>query len=290
MPQKGEKFSFLKSISKIALVLCVYLLIKTALAKLLLYFGISTNDSLQNNLFAFLISAIWRASYFVFLGIAFWFSRMSVLSEQKLRKKEAEEQRLKTDILNMKIAYFKSRINPHVLFNALNFLYSESLDLSKELSKGILTLSEILRYSLRDIEEDGKTLLVEEIAQIKNLILLNQFRFGKEIHFEHLEKGITREHKIVPLILITLVENALKFGEMTDPNNPIKLKVEVKDGKLYFCLENKKKTETLLSVEGYGIGLKFIAYQLDKYYQGNYTLKTDDQEAVYRVTLELNIQ
>ncbi|WP_344851477.1 sensor histidine kinase [Pedobacter jeongneungensis] len=289
MPQRGKQISYFKSVYKILLVLCSYLAFKTAITVSLLHINIIEHTNLYQNSFAYVISAIWRSSYFIFLGIAFWFSRMSILSEQELRKKELEEQKLKMSILDMKIAYFKSRINPHVLFNALNFLYSESLDLSKELSKGILTLSEILRYSLRDIEDDGKSLLVEEIAQIKNLILLNQFRFGKEIHFIHHEKGVTKTHKIVPLILITLVENALKFGEMTDEHNPIKLNIEVNNGKLRVSLENKKKTETLLSVEGYGIGLKFITYQLDRYYQKDYILKIDDKEEFYTVTLEINI-
>jgi len=289
MPQLGEPLLYLKSSGKVFLVLFAYLALKTVITEWLLHLNITGYTNPYENSFAYIISSIWRSSFFIFLGIAFWFSRVSIFNEQKLRKKEIDEQKLNMSILDMKIAYFKSRINPHVLFNALNFLYSESLDLSKELSKGILTLSEILRYSLRDIEDDGKSLLVEELAQIKNLILLNQFRFGREIHFVYQQIGITKEHKIVPLILITLVENALKFGEMTDEKHPIKLDLKMIDSTLKVWLTNKKKTETSLTVEGYGIGLEFITYQLDRYYHENYTLTIDDKEDFYTVTLEINI-
>ncbi len=76
------------------------------------------------------------------------------------------------------IFFLKAQINPHFLHNTLNFLYAKSLPYSSELSEGILTLSEIMRYSLEK-EEDrgGKVLLTKEIEHVNNVIKIQQLRF-----------------------------------------------------------------------------------------------------------------
>ncbi|NQX38191.1 Histidine kinase [Pedobacter steynii] len=287
LPQHKPKIPIVSFLVKIMILMVCYILIKTLMSYLLIHLGLSGNKTLTTNLTFYIVGSIWRLSYFIFLGTAFWFARMSILSEKRLRIKENEEQSLKNSILNMKLSFLKAQINPHFLFNTLSFLYSKSLDLSNELAKGIITLSEIMRYSLKDVDYDGKSLLSEETKHIKNLILMNNFRFQNQFNFNFRESGVKADHKIVPLILITLIENAMKFGEITDPENPVDISLEVENNQLSFSLTNKKKPVDSLINDGHGIGIKYILYKLENYYPDKFSLDIKNEEKRYTLSLKI---
>src|SRR6202044_2051335 len=101
-----------------------------------------------------------------------WQAQNQKILEQ--RTFQLEKEKMQADYL-----FLKAQINPHFLHNTLNFLYSRSLPYSSELSEGILTLSEIMRYSLEKEEDaDGKVLLTKEIEHVNNIIRIQQLRYS----------------------------------------------------------------------------------------------------------------
>ena len=99
-----------------------------------------------------------------------WQAQNQKVLEQ--RTFQLEKEKMQADYL-----FLKAQINPHFLHNTLNFLYSRSLPYSSELSEGILTLSEIMRYSLDKTEGmDGKVPLSKEIEHVHHVLKIQQLQ------------------------------------------------------------------------------------------------------------------
>lgn len=216
------------------------------------------------------------------------FTYVTVLREAFKQKKVLEAQKLvlETQIAQANFNFLKAQINPHFLHNTLNFLYSRSLNGDPELSEGILTLSDIMRYALRQGNQDeGKATLKDEVEHVRNVIKINQLRYNNQLKVQFEMKGEENGHLIIPFVLITLVENAFKHGDLKDQGNPIDIKLNVEGGKLYFyCRNKKKKGPKELST---GIGLENIRSRLLLAYGDGFKLYINDESEFY--TTELTI-
>ena len=201
-----------------------------------------------------------------------------ILQEQKLQ--------LEAQISQANFNFLKAQINPHFLHNTLNFLYAKSLPLSAELSEGILTLSDIMRYALsQGNQKDGKAPLKDEIEHVNNVIKISQLRFSNEVKVNFNVSGNVDGKMIIPFVLITLVENAFKHGDLKNKDHPIDVRLNVQGDSLYFFCRNKKKTgpkqlSTGIGVENiqkrlelaYGDGCKYIVKDETDFYTAELTI------------------
>ena len=184
--------------------------------------------------------------------------------------------------------FLQSQINPHFLYNTLNFFYAKSLSLSPELAESVLLLSNIMRYSLEQKENSsGMVFLENEIEHINNVIKINQFRFNNKLQIQFLISGDTNRVRIVPLVLITLVENAFKHGELLDPAYPVLITLTVDESKqdINFMVKNKKKTGP--KEMGTGIGLENTKRRLEFAYTHNHKMELQNEEEFYTAILQL---
>lgn len=197
-----------------------------------------------------------------------------------------EEQKLKLEVEKMQadLKFLKSQINPHFLHNTLNSFYARSLPLSKELADGILTLSEMMRYALGEAHTaDGKVLLKDEIEHLRNFIKMNQFRFRNNLNVQLVVNGQPNGAVIIPFVLITLLENIFKHGELSNAEHPIKICIDIKEGGLRYYSRNKKKSGPKeLST---GIGLDNIQKRLRLAYRDGYVLIIKDETDYYTTEL-----
>jgi len=229
-------------------------------------------DFITLNLYTFIKYALLSFSIFYF--------RQSIKREIELRIIEKE----KFDTEN---AFLRAQINPHFLNNTLNFFFAKSLPLSEELANGIMTLSEIMRYSLEIDKDDHMTLIDEEIGHINNVIKINQLRFNHKLQIDFKIEGNTQNVRIIPLILITVVENILKHGNCTDKNYPVKIFLNINDADSYVYLNTynlKKKGPKELSS---GIGLNNIKKRLIHHYNKNFILNITESENDYLLDLSI---
>ena len=105
----------------------------------------------------------------------------------------------------------KAQLDPHFLFNSLNSI--SSLCGSNPASARTLTtlLAEYLRKSLRTGSAETVT-LSEELELVSSYLAIERIRFGPRLELvQEVEEGI-RSHRVPPLILQPLVENAIKHG------------------------------------------------------------------------------
>ncbi len=234
---------------------------------------------------------------FFFYALGYFYSRKAILREKELRralekneKLIQEKQALEKRRLQTESAFLRSQINPHFLQNTLNFLYSKTRQHSAEISEGVLLLSDIMRYSLQATQKQEDTSqLKEEMEHLQNLIKLQQLRFGNQLNIKMNTEGNWEQLTIPPLTLITLAENAFKYGEMHEEQHPVTIKLCVPTGEkeLQFTVRNKKKTGPVEI--SYGIGHDNIRNRLAMKYGDNFTLTAQNEEHFYTVHLTINL-
>jgi two-component system LytT family sensor kinase len=224
-------------------------------------------------------SSIFTSLIFVFLSTALKFSTDWFLNERIQR--DLENQRLIAEL-----AFLKSQINPHFLFNSLNSIYSLAYQRSETTPEAILKLSEIMRYMLYECN-DNKVDLDKELQYLQNYIDLQKIRFGSKAFIDFKVDGNITDQKIEPLLLIAFIENAFKHGVANDINSPIKLLINVAGGKLHFYIQNKKHNNNRDAVGG--IGLINVQRRLDLLYPNRYSLKIRDEEYTYTCELSIDL-
>ncbi len=225
----------------------------------------------------FFINSTITCVFILFLSTALKFTSDWFLNERV--KGELENQRL-----NAELAFLKSQINPHFLFNSLNSIYSLAYQKSDTAPDAILKLSEIMRYMLYE-SDDTKVALAEELQYLQNYIDLQRIRFADAAFVDFKITGKVAEQKIVPLLLIAFIENAFKHGVTNDPSSPILLRINLDETHLHLFVENKK--HILNRDSGGGIGLNNVKRRLDLLYPNKYTLNIRDKADTY--TSELSI-
>ncbi|MBO9659622.1 MAG: histidine kinase [Chitinophagaceae bacterium] len=227
-------------------------------------------------------------SFVLFSAITFFVTYIVYLLDEKKQRAVLEKQKTELEIekAHANLNFLKAQINPHFLHNTLNYLYAKSIPYSAELSEGILTLSEIMRYSLTDnLPKDGKALLKDEIEHVRNVIRINQLRFSNNLKVDLEVKGVINGARIIPFVLITIVENAFKHGDIKSNEHPVKFTLEVIDGRLHFYSRNKKKTGP--KEISTGIGLDNIKKRLELAYGNNFVLDIQDEQDFYTTRLSI---
>lgn len=221
--------------------------------------------------------------------IGFLFTYGTYIWEALKQKRILEEQKLllEAQISQANFKFLKAQINPHFLHNTLNFLYSESIPYSTDLSEGILTLSDIMRYALdQGNQQDGKAPLKDEIEHVQNVIRINQLRYSNQLKVNFEVVGEAGSYMIIPFVLITLVENAFKHGDLKNPDYPINIRLNINNNSVYFYCNNKKKNgPKQLST---GIGVENIRNRLRYSYGDKCKFTVTDEPEFY--TTELTIE
>lgn len=236
--------------------------------------------SLSITIFGYSLATIF------YLGVSLLISYFTYLRDEKKLHKVLEEQKMQLEIEKSaaNFNFLKAQINPHFLHNTLNFLYAKSLPYSEELSEGILTLSDIMRYALSEGNaKDGKAPLKDEIEHVRNVIKINQLRFSNKLNVQFDVEGVVNGRTIIPFLLITIVENAFKHGDLKNTEYPIEIKLKVGGSRLYFSCKNKKKGGPKeLST---GIGLDNIRKRLELAYGKEFSFNVKDEADFYTTEL-----
>ena len=127
-----------------------------------------------------------------------------------------------------------------------------------------------MRYALEKNEADDKVMLEDAIAHLKDYIAINQLRFDNRLQVRFDMVGNPAFRMIIPLVLITFVENCFKYGELFDPKHPVRIRMEIATDQLVFHTHNKKEGPVEQST---GIGIENTRQRLDIVYADRYDLK-----------------
>ncbi|MCF2876359.1 MULTISPECIES: sensor histidine kinase [unclassified Tenacibaculum] len=197
-------------------------------------------------------------------------------------KKDIESQKRITEL-----EVLKSQINPHFLFNSLNSIYSLTVKKADEAPEAVIMLSELMRYMLYQANDDF-VLLEKEISYIENYVNLQKLRLIDKEGISLNVSGEITNQKIPPLLLISFIENAFKYGVDPIKNSKIIVTIDVDDTHFKFECVNVKNRKQIDDINS-GIGLKNTKERLKLLYPNKHKLEISDKDNLYKVSLQLRI-
>lgn len=278
------------------------------LIRILPHFGIilttssfSAKSFLQSIIIEFIKFFTYALLYHIIKELIVREKRIQKIKEEKhILKIQKKEQELKNAELIQKellaqkekiqyqYAFLRAQINPHFLYNTLNVLFSQALPLSEDLANNIMKLSDLMRYSLDSVEsENMKVPLQKEVDHLQTLIDIHHLRFSDSKFIDYSFNGTSENHFIPPLSIITVVENAFKYGDLSNPKFPLMIKIEITSDSLYFTSRNKKKKNDV-KVLSNNVGLDNLSKRLDFAFKDQYKIDITNDDDFY--TFELTIK
>jgi len=130
---------------------------------------------------------------------------------EKSRKQQLDTLKLEALVKELELKTIKSHINPHFIFNALNSIRALVDENPIRARTAITELSNILRSSMH--AEKLETVTFEkELNIVKDYLALEHIRFEDRLQIEYEIDEDTLDQPIPPMMLQTLVENAIKHG------------------------------------------------------------------------------
>lgn len=178
---------------------------------------------------------------------------------QSEQKAIADSEIAKRRVLLFQHETLRSQINPHFLFNSLNVLSSLIYINQENANKFTKALSKTYRYVL-SLTQQPVVSVTEELDALDSYIFLMRMRFENAFTFTVNKISSSEQHKIIPLTLQLLIENAFKHNKATE-ESLLNIKINVDND--YITVENNIQPSH--DVEKGGIGLKYITQQYKLY-------------------------
>ncbi len=236
--------------------------------------ALETSSYMNSIITSFLLSGFFIVVSSLLKFSTDWFSNERIQKNLESEKKD------------MELQFLKSQLNPHFLFNSLNNIYSLAYQKSEKTADAILKLSEIMRYMIYE-SNDSWVDLSREVDYVNSFVELQKLRFKDGAAVTITINGEIDGQKIVPLILISFVENAFKHGVANDPSDPIKINIIANQKILHFSVSNKK-SKTNKDAMG-GVGLNNVERRLQLLYPERYKLNIVNSASHYTTELMLDL-
>ena len=221
----------------------------------------------------FIGGAVYRSIFFIIVSTGYWFLRQYLSQRKTAAQLETDrlEQIVKREIAEKKLliarnAHLRAQVSPHLLFNTLTFIYRRVKKTDALAGEAIISLTSLMRYSLESNYGTELVPLSEEVAQVRGLENMLKILKGGKFYFRMDIDDAVLTSSAVPLILLTLMENIYKHGDLSDPANYGEMKVFSHDGKIVFHTRNTISALTRpLSMK---TGLVNLGSRLSDYYAG----------------------
>ena len=141
----------------------------------------------------------WSALYFAYQYL------------QRTREMEIERWKLSATVKDAELSALKAQINPHFIFNSLNNIRSLVIEDSERARDSITHLSDLLRYSIQ-FDQYEKVSLEKEIEVVKDYLNLEAIQLEERLSYSVSIDKESEEVQVPPMIIQTLVENAIKHS------------------------------------------------------------------------------
>lgn len=227
----------------------------------------------------YIIDNVYFGSIIIFIGFAlFMFDELFRNQNQKAALLEQNRQ--------AELNFLQVQMNPHFLFNSLNNIYALARRQHPQTAESVLKLSEIMRYTT--YQRTATVMLETELDYVKNLTDIQQLRYEHQLQVHIAAAPETLPVKIIPLMLIPLVENALKHGDLADEHIPLSISTALHEEQLTITISNKIAMNTP-ATKG-GIGLKNLQRRLVlSYKEGTWSFTTKTTGNIFLAELVIPV-
>ena len=205
---------------------------------------------INNSIFLFIWNLIYSAYHYI----------------ERNRKQELQTLKLQNMVKELELKTIKSHINPHFIFNALNSIRALVDENPQRARTAITEISNILRSSMAAEKLETVT-LERELAIVKDYLALEKIRFEERLMISFEIDETTLQLPIPPMMIQTLVENAIKHGVSKNLGGGII--------KISSAIENQQHQITVINSGFFnakenteGFGLRSTQDRLNLLYQG----------------------
>ena len=229
------------------------------------------------------------SSFFMFLLLDCFVAAIAIGIRHMIRTRQIRQQLLdeKAKSTEAELAWLKSQINPHFLFNTLNNISSLTQIDADAAQNAIAQLSELLRYAL--YETNKKTVpITGEVEFMQNYTALMKLRCNEKAEVSSAFIIQNSEYEIAPLLFVSLIENAFKHGVSSSRPSKIDIRLEQSGNHLVFSCDNTNYPKDDADHSGSGIGLDNTRRRLELMYHDRYTWEQSLHDNIYHIRIEIN--
>jgi hypothetical protein len=192
--------------------------------------------------------------------------------------------------LEAQIKILQDQINPHLMFNVLNHIHILMQSNVQLASVLLVQFSDILRYQLYECNKEYVPLHLE-IKYLKDLIAVEETRWGNELEVKskwNIEDG---QLQIVPLLLVPLIENAFKHvSRLPNEKGYVHLSCEQINHQLIFKIENSHTEHYKIPSKSQGLGLENVQKRLAIQYPEKHQFNINKTDSDFTVTVVLDLK
>ena len=169
------------------------------------------------------------------------------------RKQQLDTLKLEALVKELELKTIKAHINPHFIFNALNSIRALIDENPVRARAAVTELSNILRSSMQ--AEKLETVTFEkELNIVKDYLALEYIRFEDRLQVEYDIDEDTLDQPIPPMMLQTLVENAIKHGISRQVDGgKVKIVSDFKDNFHELVIFNTGRLNGSRNADGFGL-------------------------------------
>ena len=203
-------------------------------------------------------------------------------------KIERMNEKIMSEQKDMELANLKKQLNPHFLFNTLNNIYALIQIDSKRAQNAVHQLSKMLRYAL--YEDSQEVELAKDLDFVRNFIELMKLRLSANHQLSvDIPRQVSSDLRIAPLLFISLIENAFKYGMASSKPSVIMISITVTGETVRCHTENSFFPEKVADKSSSGIGLSNLKRRLDLVYSNHYNLEYGISGNMFISDLSINL-
>jgi two-component system, LytTR family, sensor kinase len=146
-----------------------------------------------------LVYFIWSLIYFLFNFI------------ENYKQEEIKNLRIEAERTEFELNRLKSQLNPHFMFNSMNSIRALIDENPMKAKNAVTQLSNILRNTLQ-MGKKKFTTFEDELSLVKDYLDLEKTRYEERLNVKFDIDPASFAYSVPPLMIQTLVENAIKHG------------------------------------------------------------------------------
>lgn len=241
--------------------------------------------SLGERMFLSSFNCLWILMIWIFVYYTYHYV-------QRNQSQQLDTFRLETLVKSLQLKTIKSHINPHFIFNALNSIRALVDENPARARQAITELSNILRSSLATDQQET-VLLKDELEIVEDYLALEQMRFEERLQIELDIDFDTNYQHVPPMMLQTMVENAIKHGISKQlAGGFILIKTAFTNDFFEMIVENSGQFNEEKANDNHGFGLKSTKERLALIYgdKASFEIKNiSDTIVSCKITMPINV-
>lgn len=193
------------------------------------------------------------------------------------------------DQKNAELSALEAQIDPHFLYNTLDTINWKAIENEQyEISGMVGALADILRYTVKNA--GGTASISEEIAWLKQYIMLQSAKFGKRLDVKIYMPEDVKECRIHKLLLQPFVENTIKYAFADQEECALNIRMKKSGEQLHILIQDNgqgmnpdmvaRLNQEECEMEGH-LGIANVRKRLKLYYGGQAALYFESEVGNY---------